>query len=103
MIAHHRHHNFFWQLQKFLIKASQYCRRKLGEVDDRVQKTFIFTPARTRDSASGAVERFTNLLLALAAAQNSCRAQGFNISRTGFGDQDWAFGETAVTSRLISR
>src|SRR4029077_8323682 len=66
MIAHHRYQDFLRQFQKLLIKTSQDCRRKFGQVDDRVEEAFIFPPARTRNRASGSVECFANLLLALS-------------------------------------
>src|SRR5580704_8536573 len=83
MIAHDRDQDFLGQLQELAVKTAQNYRRKLGEVNDVIQKSLVFAPTRAGNGASGGVELFANLQLAVAAPQNSRGSQGLNIGRTG--------------------
>ena len=49
MIAHDRDQNFLGQFQKFGIEAAQNHRRPLGEVDDCIEQSLVFAPARAGD------------------------------------------------------
>src|SRR5580704_11231026 len=100
MVAHHCYQDFLGQFQKFLVKASENYRGKFGKVDDRVEEILIFTPTGAGNRAGSGIQRFANLLLALAPAQDLCSAQGFEIRRTRARNLNGLVRQEPVPSRL---
>ena len=70
VVAHHGDQNFIGKREKFGIEAAQNDRRKLRQVDDRVEQRLVFAPARAGDRSRRRVERLANALLALGRADD---------------------------------
>src|SRR4029077_1464669 len=58
MVTHHRDQDFLRQLQELGIKIAQDDGRKLGEIDDCVQKSSVFAPTCPRYGPSSGIKLF---------------------------------------------
>ena len=96
VVAHHGDQNFFGQREKFAIEVAEDDRRSFGEIDDGIEQSLIFSPARAGDLTHCGVEGFADLVLALGVAgQHIGGAQLVGIFG-GRGEWDRSRGKDAM-------
>ncbi len=60
VVAHDRDQHLLRQAEETLVEAPEHHRRPLGKVRDCVDELLVFTPARARSGAGGAVKRLAD-------------------------------------------